>query len=220
LRLGDVKNLVESTADAAFAVDSSGLIVAWNNPAEVMFGLQSSDAIGKACGQIVRGMDECGMVCSEDCSVLRATRQRHPLPNFDLQVQTPEGRKWCNLSVLMVGEGRKAPSYTIHIVRPVDVSKKLEMLVRDFVVSETHLPREQAAAMISSTRTPDRETDLTSRVKEVLSMLAKGVRTAGIAEQLHISRTTVSNHVQHIMRKLGAHSRLEAIRRAEHAGLI
>jgi DNA-binding NarL/FixJ family response regulator len=50
--------------------------------------------------------------------------------------------------------------------------------------------------------------------------LAKGVTTAAIAERLGISRTTVNNHVQHILHKLNAHSRLEAIRRAEHAGLI
>jgi DNA-binding NarL/FixJ family response regulator len=37
---------------------------------------------------------------------------------------------------------------------------------------------------------------------------------------LHISRTAVNNHVQHLMRKLGAHTRLEAVRRTEHAGLI
>jgi DNA-binding NarL/FixJ family response regulator len=41
-----------------------------------------------------------------------------------------------------------------------------------------------------------------------------------VADQLHLSRTTINNHVQHILRKLDAHSRLEAIRRAEHARLI
>ncbi|RMG50565.1 MAG: DNA-binding response regulator [Acidobacteria bacterium] len=44
--------------------------------------------------------------------------------------------------------------------------------------------------------------------------------TADIADRLCISRTTVNNHIQHILRKLNAHSRLEAIRRAERAGLI
>jgi DNA-binding NarL/FixJ family response regulator len=53
-----------------------------------------------------------------------------------------------------------------------------------------------------------------------LKLLAKGRATEAIAKQLHISRTTVNNHVQHILNKLNAHTRLEAIRRAEHAGLI
>ncbi|MCC6328799.1 MAG: response regulator transcription factor, partial [Acidobacteria bacterium] len=37
---------------------------------------------------------------------------------------------------------------------------------------------------------------------------------------LHISRNTVDNHIQHILKKLNAHSRLEAVRRAELSGLI
>jgi DNA-binding NarL/FixJ family response regulator len=55
---------------------------------------------------------------------------------------------------------------------------------------------------------------------EVLRLLAKGETTESIADQLSISRTTVNNHIQHILHKLNAHTRLEAIRRAEHAGLI
>jgi len=61
---------------------------------------------------------------------------------------------------------------------------------------------------------------LTDRELEILRLLGKGSTTSEVADQLHISRTTVNNHVQHILRKLDAHTRLEAIRRAEHAGLI
>jgi DNA-binding NarL/FixJ family response regulator len=84
----------------------------------------------------------------------------------------------------------------------------------------TGLPGEQAAKLIASSRTPAQDTELSERELEVLRMLATGVTTANIAEQLHISRATVNNHIQHILRKLDAHTRLEAIRRAEHAGLI
>ena len=108
----------------------------------------------------------------------------------------------------------------IHILRPVDVSKRLEVLVRDFVINETSLPAEQARELTSSTRTPARETNFSDRELEVLKLLAKGKTTKNIAEQLFISRTTVNNHVQHILKKLNAHTRLEAIRRAEHAGLV
>jgi DNA-binding NarL/FixJ family response regulator len=61
---------------------------------------------------------------------------------------------------------------------------------------------------------------LTNRELEVLRLLAKGATTGAIANQLHISRTTVNNHIQRLLHKLNAHSRLEAIRRAERAGLI
>lgn len=69
-------------------------------------------------------------------------------------------------------------------------------------------------------RAAAREAELTNRELETLRLLSKGKSTTEVAQILHISATTVNNHVQHILRKLDAHNRLEAIRRAEHAGLI
>lgn len=220
MRLREIKDLLESTSDAAFAVDGSGQIVAWNPGAEAMFGLTEAGAIGKVCGEILQGMDECGSVCSPDCSVQQAVRNHHPVSNFDLHVQTARGRQWCNVSVMIADEATSTLPYSIHIVRQIDVHKRLELLVRDFVVTGTGLAPEQATTLISSTRAPACATELSDREVGVLRLLATGAKTAAVAEQLHISRTTVNNHIQHILRKLGVHTRLEAIRRAEHAGLI
>lgn len=220
MRIREIKDLVQSTSDSAFAVDGVGQIVAWNRAAETMFGLSSVDAIGRACGDILKGMDECGPVCSAECSVQQAVRRHHPITNFDLQVETANGTQWCNVSVLIAHEAGSTIPYSIHIIRQIDVRKRLEMLVRDFVVTGTGMPPEQATTLISSARAAARETDLSERELDVLRLLSKGVRTAAVAEQLHISRTTVNNHIQHILRKLDVHTRLEAIRRAEHAGLL
>jgi PAS domain S-box-containing protein len=220
MQFRELKQLVESTSDAAFAVDGAGVIVAWNQAAEAMFGVSSGEAVGQSCGQIVQGMDECGAVCAQDCSIQQALRSHHQVGNFDLQVRTPQGRQWCNVSILAAEVANSTAPYSIHIVRAIDTRKRLELLVRDFIVTETKLPAEEAQALLSATRSPARETDLTNREREVLRLLAKGATTEKIAAQLHISRTTVNNHIQHILRKLNAHTRLEAIRRAEHAGLI
>jgi PAS domain S-box-containing protein len=220
MRLREIQNLVANTNDCAFAVDGSGRIVAWNSAAEAVFGLCAEEAAGRLCGEILQGTDECGVVCSRDCTVQQSVRRHHPVRNFDLQVQTTQGRRWCNVSVLIADEATSTIPYSIHIVRVVDVRKRLEVLVRDFVMAETGLPAEQATTLISSTRAPSRDTELSEREMEVLRLLAKGATTACIASELHISRTTVNNHIQHILRKLDAHTRLEAIRRAEHAGLI
>ncbi len=220
MRLREIKELVVSTSDPAFAVDGSGQIVAWNSAAEAMFGLTVDQAVGKACGEIIQGTDECGSVCSADCTVQQAVRKHHPVGNFDLQVETAGGRQWCNVSVLIADEASSTVPYSIHIVRQIDVRKRLELLMRDFIVAGTGMPAEQATTLIASTRAPAQDTELSNREIEVLKLLAKGVKTTTVAEQLHISRTTVNNHIQHILRKLDAHTRLEAIRRAEHAGLI
>ena len=68
--------------------------------------------------------------------------------------------------------------------------------------------------------TNDRESTLSAREHDVLKQLEMGATTAVVAERLHISRTTVNNHVQHILRKANSHTRIEAIRRAERAGLL
>jgi len=61
---------------------------------------------------------------------------------------------------------------------------------------------------------------LTSRERDVLTLLGRGIGTAGIAAQLLLSRNTVRNHVQNILTKLGAHSTLKAIALARENGLI
>ena len=55
------------------------------------------------------------------------------------------------------------------------------------------------------------ELHLTPRQSEVLQLLEEGRSTTQIAEQLHLSRETVRNHVRHLLHAIGASSRLEAV---------
>ncbi len=61
---------------------------------------------------------------------------------------------------------------------------------------------------------------LTPREREILTLMAQGLDNRAIAEQLVISFTTVRGHVQSILQKLGAHSKLEAVARASEYGLV
>ena len=54
-------------------------------------------------------------------------------------------------------------------------------------------------------------TMLTAREREVLELLAEGASNAAIGETLVISQATVKSHVRHILRKLGASNRTEAV---------
>jgi PAS domain S-box-containing protein len=220
MKIGDIRKLVKGTGDPAFAIDSNGLIVAWNDAAIELFGVSESEAIGKYCSEIVQGADECGRDCSKDCTIQQQARAHQPLQSYDIRVKAHGRSKWCNVSVLMVEGTRGAGRYTIHIVRPADIQKRFEILVRDFVVSETNLPAVHVGEILSAKRTPTNFTELSKRETEILQYLAKGESSTKIAAKLFISRTTVNNHVQHILQKLGAHTRLEAVRRAEQARLI
>ena len=61
---------------------------------------------------------------------------------------------------------------------------------------------------------------LTARELEVLSMLAAGSTNPAIAGQLVVTLDTVKKHVTHILGKLGAANRTEAVARARELGLI
>ncbi|HKB20578.1 MAG TPA: LuxR C-terminal-related transcriptional regulator [Gaiellaceae bacterium] len=58
---------------------------------------------------------------------------------------------------------------------------------------------------------PTAHPHLTPRQTEVLRLLEHGRSTSQIAAELHLSIETVRNHIRHILRALGVHSRLEAV---------
>ena len=53
--------------------------------------------------------------------------------------------------------------------------------------------------------------DLTAREREILELIAEGLTNGAIAKRLFISVNTVRNHVQSMLAKLDAHSKLEAL---------
>jgi ATP/maltotriose-dependent transcriptional regulator MalT len=61
---------------------------------------------------------------------------------------------------------------------------------------------------------------LTARELEILALLAAGTPNQRIADQLVVSLDTVKKHVTHILGKLGAANRTEAVARARQLGLI
>ena len=65
-----------------------------------------------------------------------------------------------------------------------------------------------------------RAAGLTRRQDEVLQLLGEGASTDQIAAALNVSKETVRNHIRHVLRALGAHSRLEAVALAHRQGLL
>jgi len=72
----------------------------------------------------------------------------------------------------------------------------------------------------SGTAVPGLVEQLTSRELEVLEMLAAGRSNQAIARELVVSLDTVKKHVSHVLGKLGAASRTEAVARARQLALI
>lgn len=210
--------LVEGTADPAFAVNITGRICAWNKAAAELFGRSEAEAISVRCHELFQCSDENTIICTEHCTIERAAQDNLPLENFDLRVQTKTGKLWCNFSTLIASDPASGARHAIHIVRPIELRKRLEQALSEFVRTQAHRGK-NGGPIISLAPNPV-DVRLTSREVEVLTSLAKGQSTKAIANQLNISSATVKNHIKHILTKLDAHTRLEAIRHAERIGVI
>lgn len=62
--------------------------------------------------------------------------------------------------------------------------------------------------------------ELTPREVEVLEEIETGASNAEIAKRFYLSENTVKNHIKHILRKLDAKNRHQAVKIARQAGLL
>jgi two-component system, NarL family, response regulator LiaR len=76
---------------------------------------------------------------------------------------------------------------------------------------KTVLSPEATQALVSATtRPPTLGYDLTEREIHILELMVRGLSNSQIGEQLHISRSTVKNHISSIFTKLNVNTRTEA----------
>ena len=81
-------------------------------------------------------------------------------------------------------------------------------------------PAAAGAGRASAAAVPGLVEQLTARELEILALLAAGTPNPRIAAQLVVSLDTVKKHVSHVLGKLGAANRTEAVARARQLGLI
>jgi len=89
------------------------------------------------------------------------------------------------------------------------------------VIRGVHGGKKQIAADVAA-RLAEHVTDepLTERELSVLEQVAEGRRNREIGKLLGISEETVKGHVKHIIEKLGAHDRTQAVAIAVRRGMI
>ena len=145
----------------------------------------------------------------------------------DCYMQRRHVDEFCRDVLWMFAQGvgyafqRTVLSERLHTLRAevgrltVDITTVMDELV-DAEVEVARIDRENvtvarsAAAMFVAEYSPD-DSGLTRREIDVLRLMATGETNAGIAARLIISEGTVKSHVKHILRKLTAANRAEAV---------
>jgi DNA-binding NarL/FixJ family response regulator len=94
--------------------------------------------------------------------------------------------------------------------------KQLVEMVRRVCSGKRHIPPEVAAHLAEHLG----EEALSKREIEVLQRVSGGNRNSDIAALLYISEETVKGHIKHIMEKLGASDRTEAVAIGVRRGII
>jgi PAS domain S-box-containing protein len=205
----NLEKLIAGTTDGAFTTGPDGTIAQWNRAAAKMLGYTTREAVGRSCGDLFGGHDR-NLHCPgrRSCHTTGPTNRREPGHNFDVQTRTKKGAAiWVNVTTLTVADGTTARGLTIHLLRDVTATRETMALLQERLAASTPAAESNGNG-------------LTARELEVLRMVASGVRTKGIAERLRVSPATVRNHVQNILGKLGAHSRLEAVAHATRHRLL
>ena len=203
--------LLATTTDGGFAIDAEGRIVAWNRAAETMLGHTVREAVGRLCCDLLMGRDDNGhRLCCRDYYIRNLVRMRGQVHNFDMHTRTKAGSTiWVNVSTLMVSSDG-IDDMTVHLLRDVTATREILALIRERLST--------AAQLVAAAQ--DGNGALTRRELEILRIISTGLNTKDAAEKLHVSPATVRNHVQNILGKLGAHSRLEAVAYATRHRLI
>ena len=108
--------------------------------------------------------------------------------------------------------GSGARGYMLKSMPPKDLVE----VIRQVHAGKKRVPAELAAQLAEHLS----DESLTEREVEVLRHVAGGNRNRDIAEQLFISEETVKVHVKHVMEKLGANDRTQAVAIAVRRGII
>ena len=191
------------------------MITSWNSGAEQLYGYRPDEIIGRnICELIPRDRaEELALV------IERVARGEH-VERFDTQRLTKDGRTLdMSVAISAIRDSSGTVTGASTVARDLTEIKALRRRdLRDARRRQTDVSPETPRTMKSPQ--PGTRTDLTPRELEVLELMAQGLINKQIARLLGLRLNTVRNHSQHILYKLRAHSRLEAVATAVRDGII
>ncbi|MFL7891012.1 MAG: response regulator [Anaerolineales bacterium] len=112
-----------------------------------------------------------------------------------------------------------ADGYLLKDAEPEELRKAINLVAEGKSVLSPEVTSRVLKAVSSSHGIPS-DIALSKREMDVLKCLAGGMTSSQVASELFISENTVKTHVRHILEKLEASNRAEAVSRAIQLGII
>jgi PAS domain S-box-containing protein len=205
--------MLSRSADGAMLVDEDGKVVFWNRAAERLLGFHAEEVVGRPCHDVLRGETLSGHpLCSATCQIGKRVASGRAVRNFDMQARTKAGRMvWLNVSSLPVSTRKPGQFWAAHLFRDITKQAKVRQLADELHTALCSVSSEGPELHPEPPSEIMAALPLSARERDVLRELSLGKDTKDIAESLCISPATVRNHIQHILEKLGAHNRLQAL---------
>lgn len=210
------------TDDGAFVIDMDQRILSWSEGARRILGYRAEEMVGRHCYEAIAGRDpQNHRFCRRHCPIIANARRARPTPNYDVLSSTAEGEtKWLNVSTLVLRQDGH-PSAVLHLFRDVTNQRRMEETARRTTAAlRGVLEQELTPSSAPEAPPPTPMPRLSRRETEVLRALAAGLSTRQIAESLGVRPLTARNHVNRLLVKLGAESRLQAVVYASQHRLI
>jgi PAS domain S-box-containing protein len=169
------------TSNPVILLDDSRTIIQVNDAALALFGGAREDLVGSSMADSIRPAER---------AVAEAEWQ---------DFLRPGSGEYCGTRALVRADGSEIEVEFAARLAQVD-GRRLAIYV---ALQQAGDPREAG--------TPIHGLPLTVREREVVTLIALGLDTAEIAQELHISTETVRTHVRNAMSRLGAHTRAQLV---------
>ncbi len=212
-------DMARHSLNALFTIDRDQQVTFWNQACEDLTGVSAAQATGRACHEILQGQDCSGRpFCGPDCPVAKLSKGGPSPAKFSIRISAGEaGRVQLNVGTMLVPSGVEGEWMVVHFMQRGHCKSSVGSLDRINMGAQLNGKNYPIGAPGSSSQGVGL---LTEREREILCLMAYGQTTDVISQRLHISVTTVRNHIQRLMAKLNVHSRVEAVSCAHHHQLV
>lgn len=204
-----LQQIVQHMPIILVAWDKNKKIAAWNEQAAYISGFESKEVLGKNADQIFKNFQDFESALmyadpgardkgSVEFQFITSTGIEKTILWYDISARFPVSgwKEWlCGIDI---SDRKHAENERFHLVQELTV---LAERAQRIVGSIDPLYKKQTADSMGLSR----------RQKEVLILVLKGYTNKSIANELHISESSIKTHVAGVFKTLGVQSRVELL---------